>query len=193
MKLNERIIYWAAIFILFLLLFRSCRCGGSGNRTDYRDSVRTVIRIDTIKGKSYTKYIPKPYKVIKHDTTEVAYVQNDTIYIQLPSSKDCPISLYSDTLKFDKDGYAIVKDSVMGSILKRDFTYNLLKTTVTNNVILKKRNKAFIGIEATYPLEAFSLNFAFQFKNSDNLINLGAGFANSKVFYKAGMLVKIKL
>lgn len=186
--MRERILYWLAIAILLFLLFRSCKGGGSG-RTDYRDSVRTIISIDTIKGESKKVYVPKPYKVTIHDTTEVVYNSKDTQYIQA----DCPISLYRDTLKFDKYGYAVVMDSVKGEILKRAFRYDIYKTTVTNNVILKRRNKAFIGIETTYPLQSFSANFAFQFKNSDNLINLGAGFANSKVFYKAGMLIKIKL
>jgi hypothetical protein len=186
--MRERIIYLLVIAILLLLLMRTCK-GGSNGRTDYRDSVRTVTRIDTIKGGSKRIYVPKPYKVISHDTTQVIYNNTDTQYIKIPQL----ILGYSDTLRFDSSGYAVVKDSVLGSILARSFTYDIYKTTVTNNVILNKHNKAFIGFETTYPIQLFSVNFAFQFKKSDNLINLGAGFANSKVFYKAGMLLKIKL
>ena len=186
--MRERIIYLLVIATLLLLLMRTCK-GGSNGRTDYRDSVRTVIRIDTIKGESDTKYVPKPYKVTYHDTTEITYNNTDTQYIQVQKQ----ISEYSDTLRFDSNGYAVVKDSVLGSLLSRSFTYDIFKTTVTNNVILNRHNKAFIGFETTYPIQLFSINFAVQFKKSDNLINLGAGFANSKIFYKAGMLLKIKL
>jgi hypothetical protein len=188
-NMRERLIYLAIIVVLVLLLFKSChqKCDVMPISSD----TITIFKHDTIKGESFTTYVPKAYKVIVHDTTEIAYNKFDTIV------KPCEsvTTLYEDTLRFNPLGFAVVTDSVDGKILNRSYSFQLIQTNemekINTIVQAKPRNQYFIGAETTLPIKYYGINLGFKYKNSNNLFNLGAGFLNDSKYLKVGFLIRL--
>lgn len=197
MKLRE-IIGLIIIVILALLLFKTC------NDKSCPEVIPTIkVKVDTLKGDII--YVPVP--VYTKVTPLVKEYQPKAIEsINAPAEEynipeECPpviTSVYRDTLHFDSLGTVTVTDSVEGKILQRRLEFNLKKytTTVTNNIYQKKKLKAFIGVEAignkSDVIGYYGANLSLQFKN-DNIIQAGAGYWNNQLYYKAGIMFKIKI
>ena len=195
MKL-ERIVWLFFTAILLFWLFKSC----------HKDSpigqvvIQTIKTVDTLYSKRDTMYKPSPVTVI-YDTIryrDTVFKNGETVYIEKPdyqfSKEQRAIRLYNDTLRFDTSGYAVVKDSVKGEILKRAFNYKIFAQTVTitKTVQQKKSNKLFAGLEYTYPINYLGGAVLFQSK-SENIIKLNLGLVGNKPVYGAGYYTKIKL
>lgn len=202
MKLTiERAIWVLIIASLLFFLFKSCNKKNDTGKT----IVKTEIKVDTVKGKNTISYKPKPYAV--HDTTLVEIPQTD----YTPAEKDyyqpdkkSVISYYRDSLFFgDTVGYAIVKDTVSGVILKRGFDFTIFKkitnTTIEKEILPKIKNKFYLGTEFYTPIEKLALGnsylgAAILFQNKkDNIIKLSAGLQGRVIQGGISYFKKIKL
>lgn len=205
---KERWYYIVIIVILIAIIFwmRSC----SGSCPEIQSSTTTT---DTTHGSSITYkpvpikdtfvrlmpvYVPQPYAIhdTLHDQIPTASINGDKsdydIFSDLNDPSNPTTRKYSDTLRFDSSGYAVVNDLVEGTILKRQFNYSIFKTTVTNNIVQKKKLKLYLGLEYTYPINYAGAAAIVQLKN-DNMLKVGYGFANQQSQYSIGYYVKIKL
>lgn len=201
MKGLERYL-WGFVVIALAILLLLEKCNNGKNCPDIGIvAVKTEVRTDTIKGKSEIKYIPVPYAVTVHDTIES--INPNPIkeivpyYVTVPqeTARISPVttSYYRDTLKFDSSGYAIVKDTVRGSIAGRGFEYLIFKPTITNTLTVdNKKLKLYLGLEYIYPANYFGGAALIQFKNN-NILRVAYGFANKKSQYSLGYYPKIKL
>lgn len=163
MKNLERIGYISVIAFLIFLLLRGCK-----KDIPKKETVKTVTKTEyvPVQGKSETSYVPTPYAV--HDTiiedNHSINIDNNTEYEDKPENYGnvAVIKLYRDSLSFgDSVGYAIVNDSVNGTILKRDFQFSIKKKTTTTEItkeIFPKRKAGFyFGGETMLPVNKLDL------------------------------------
>lgn len=164
----ERIVWAFVVAMLSWFLFKSCNKDSPVGRL----TIQTIKTIDTIPGKAKISY-----QVIRdtiHDTIpEYVTLEND--YYQ-PDVIPVPVKInhYTDTLRFDSLGFAVIKDTVAGKLLKRDFTFSIYRPTITKTEVVKKRNKVYLGLEYQYPVNYLGAAIALQFKN-DNFLKLSYG------------------
>jgi hypothetical protein len=132
---------------------RACDGSGEGNvNIDIDDDTKiikvdTVFKVDTVEVEKEV-YIPKwrTKVVTKVDTVEKLIPQDvDTLGIL----KDYYSTYaYTDTLKFDTLGYAVVNDTISkNTILNRQYTYRLNKYTNEVEVVrLIDQTEFYVGV-----------------------------------------------
>jgi len=123
------------VLVIIILLMRSCDRGN--DPVEPKVITKVEVRYDTIETIKET-YIPKwRTKIVTEIDTFQAAI--DTVAIL----KDYYAKYYySDTLKIDTVGYAIINDTItQNTILARDIRTNILipTTTITNTVYLNNR------------------------------------------------------
>jgi len=170
--------------------------------------------------KGDTVYVPQPVQVIPGPVNKVALnakkiadkankIASDatnTEWQLLPEYQPDPgyivpensISIYNDTFKFKEDaGYAVVKDSVEGKILKRSFSYQLnIKSPAALQPAEKKKGVLYGGFmalgNAKDPLGYIGASGLWLPRNQKQAYSFGFGTFNSKAYLQAGILFKIK-
>jgi len=202
---------WAYILIIaaliFLLLQRGCK-----------DKPCPPCPPVEIKGD--TVYVPQPVQVIAGPVNKVSpnakkiadkanKIASDATGSEwqlVPESQPDPgyivpensISIYNDTFKFKEDaGYAVVKDSVEGKILKRSFSYQLnIKPPAALQPAEKKKGALYGGFmalgNAKDPLGYIGASGLWVPRNQKQAYSFGFGSFNSKAYLQAGILFKIK-
>lgn len=189
---TERFIFIFALLVCGWFIYKNY----NPNTTVGTVTIQTLTKVDTLHDK-----IPSYIWVEIHDTiTDTIFqpeyiVTNSDYYgsVKIPIPKTPYI--YIDTLKFDSLGYAVIKDSIAGSIFKRKFDYTILpkilsieKTTYLPEPI---SNKIFFGIQYTYPSNYIGINGFLQIKNN-NLFQVGYGYINHNPQYSIGYYPLIK-
>ena len=195
MKISERIVWIFIVTFLCFLIYYSCKHQPGSIAGPV--SIQTIKTIDTIRGDGPVSYVPSP---AVHDTIHdsIPYPEYVTLAEDYfpPDVKPEPIKVntYRDTLYFDSLGYAVVRDTIAGKILKRGFDFNIFRPTitVTKTEVIPPKNKLFLGLEYNYPVNYLGAAAAFQFKKHDNILKVSAGYINGKLQYGAGYFVKVK-
>lgn len=190
MKGLERLFYAVVILTLIILLFRRCN-----RKPEETITTKIEVKYDTIKGESKVSYVPirDSFYVTSVDSIEkITYVQIP-VYIT-DSGNFVKRNTYTDTLRFDTLGYAVVKDTVAGELLKRAFSYEIIRPTITitNTVPQKKGTAFYVGGEAIVPVNYFGVGAGMKLKN-DDFIKLGYGVVGSKQQIGFSYFKKIKL
>jgi hypothetical protein len=170
--------------------------------------------------KGDTVYVPQPVQVIPGPVNvapnakkiadkakKIASDATNTEWQLLPESDPDPgyivpensISIYNDTFKFKEDaGYAVVKDSVEGKILKRSFSYKLTTINPVLPVLAAEKKKGalyggFMALgNAKDPLGYIGPSGLWLHKNQKVAFPFGFGSLNRKAYGQAGILFKIK-
>lgn len=191
------------IFLLLVLLFRTCRNPHptSSPTKIIRDT--TWIHKDTIV---YSK--PQIIKTIPSVSTKEYYTKEylpDTNYqklvLQYREVVDKLLSqnIYLDSVKIDTTGYAYIKDTIsQNKILGRSLSYSIKYPTITERIIEpeKKRNQVYAGFSILgQPFPLNSINGELLFKNKvDNIFGASIGItSDSKLQYGVRYYTKIKL
>jgi len=209
--MNKRIsirdlIFWAAIVIAVILLFRSCKgtLGGlfGGGKSDTisikHDTVWAITQGDTV-------YQPQPFSVTNTHTIYRTIYKTDTLETTevLPTDTAAIVErfyqkvFYSDT-QTNKYGKIVIDDTVYKNrIASRRVITDFKVPEVTNTVTLKqKRNVVYIGASAlgtvTTPLYAVGGDLSLKTK-TDRMYTVGAYTTISgQVYYSAGYKVPIR-
>ena len=188
--MRERALYWIAIAVLTLLLIKQCNTTAPGCVTVQNTDTLMIVKTDTIAGPTVKAYIVKPVHLWRHDTIETSYVLHDTI------QQASYMAEYTDTLKFEPYGFAIVTDTVNGKITSRSFSYMLTDynttTTVTKTVEAPAKTQYFAGGSVVLPINALEANVGLLTKRSRNLYQLGLGAGKNGSYWRIGALINIK-
>lgn len=191
------------IFLLLVLLFRTCRnpYPTTSSPKIIRDT--TWIHTDTIV---YSK--PQIIKTIPSVSTKEYYTKEylpDTNYqklvLQYREVVDKLLSqnIYSDSIKIDTTGYAYITDTIsQNKISGRSLSYSIKYPIIKETTIVpeKKRNQFYAGFSVLgQPFPLNSLNAELLFKNKvDNIFGASVGItSDSKLQYGVRYYTKIKL
>ena len=206
----ERLFWMAAVVVLAcILFFKGCKKQPDCNGLEITKTI-TIEKI--ITGKSDSSYKPMaentggkdndvltmPFAYQPATSPDADYFSAPALMPSIAQQDPAPLKIinkYQDTLHFGTNGYAVVKDSVAGEILKRSFSYSLIQLETVQQVLVKKRNKVFFGVDAVgnkaTPIKYFGLKGAFQNKRNDNIILIGAGIMDKQITYSGGLLIKL--
>lgn len=138
-----------AIGILLLLNIRKLPDTKVITHTD------TVYSTDTVK---VITQVPKPYKVIYHDTTTITHV--DTAFVIKDYSS---YVIYEDTLMNDSLAFISLHDTVYRNrLLNRRLTYYNRQPLIINNISKQKYSAGIVigqgyGITASYSIRSWDL------------------------------------
>ena len=116
----------------------------------------TVYSTDTVR---VIAQVPKPYKIIYHDTTTITHV--DTAFIIKDYSS---YVIYEDTLMNDSLGFISLRDTVYHNrLLNRRLTYYNRQPLIINNIMPNTRYSVGVvvgegyGITASYSMKSWDL------------------------------------
>lgn len=187
--MRERAVYWITIAVLTLLLIKTCNKVVPECAQVQKTDTLMLVKNDTIT-KEVKAYVVKPIHLWRHDTIETSYVIHDTL------QEANYMAEYTDTLKFEPYGFAIVTDTVNGKITSRSYSYMLTDynttTTVTNTVEAPQHNKLYLGGSLILPLSGFETIVGYQTKKAGTLYQLGFGAGKWGTYARIGLLLKIK-
>ena len=116
----------------------------------------TVYSTDTVR---VITQVPKPYKVIYHDTTTITHV--DTAFVIKDYSS---YVIYEDTLMNDSLAFISLRDTVYRNrLLNRGLTYYNRQPLIINNIAHNTRYSVGVvagegyGITASYSMKSWDL------------------------------------
>lgn len=116
----------------------------------------TVYSTDTVR---VIAQVPKPYKIIYHDTTTITHV--DTAFIIKDYSS---YVIYEDTLMNDSLAFISLRDTVYRNrLLNRRLTYYNRQPLIINNIMPNTRYSVGVvvgegyGITASYSMKSWDL------------------------------------
>lgn len=116
----------------------------------------TVYSTDTVR---VIAQVPKPYKIIYHDTTTITHV--DTAFIIKDYSS---YVIYEDTLMNDSLAFISLRDTVYHNrLLNRRLTYYNRQPLIINNIMPNTRYSVGVvvgegyGITASYSMKSWDL------------------------------------
>lgn len=203
----EKIFYMAAIAVLAYFLIR--------------EGCKPVVKcpdvvVTPVTGGSDSPYTPRPQPTEepvvtnpKHPTTGGNNAsrpsnpnEEPTLTTPKPIKPPSPVdnvdicqevNRYADTLKFGDDGYVVVKDTVLGRILRRSFSYSITSRTQIIREQEAKRFKLYAGVEFISPLNYGGAALIGQFKN-ESMIKIATGkMWNNSWQVGIGFYIPIKL
>ena len=138
-----------AIGILLLLNIRKLSDTKVITHTD------TVYSTDTVR---VITHIPKPYKVIYHDTTTITNI--DTAFVIQDYSS---YVIYEDTLMNDSLAFISLRDTVYRNrLLNRSLTYYNRQPLIINNIAKSRYGVGVVigqgyGVSASYSIRSWDL------------------------------------
>lgn len=116
----------------------------------------TVYSTDTVR---VITQVPKPYKVIYHDTTTITHI--DTAFVIKDYSS---YAIYEDTLMNDSLAFISLRDTVYRNrLLSRGLTYYNRQPLIINNITPNTRYSVGVvvgqgyGITASYSVRSWDL------------------------------------
>ncbi len=140
------------LIIWFILRDLGCGMGNGGSKTT--TDTLTIIRDTTYhQVDTFVSYVPKPYKVIEHDTLEI---DGEPIvkWKEIPTTV---LNVYKDyhSKKYYNDSFNVkygtlyLYDTVRGnSIVGKGFSLKQSIPEITNTIVVEKpRVKGFLGVE----------------------------------------------
>ncbi len=194
----ERWLYIITILVLALLLLGE-RCS---RKVCPPCQSTVIVKTDTTYIPQPVQIIPGPVNVAKKEKPKKEGSKNIE-WEFIPESEPDPgyvvpensISIYNDTFKFKEDaGYAVVKDSVQGKILKRSFSYNIKAPTIIP--VAKKKGALYAGFmllgNPNDPVGYIGASGMWVPRNQRQAFTFGFGSFNNKAYLQAGILFKIK-
>lgn len=179
--------YGAPIIALLIIWFilRDLGCGRSNGGTKTTTDTITIIR-DTVivEIDTFVSYVPKPYKVVEHDTLEI---ELDPV-VKWKEIPEVVLNAYKDyySKKYYKDSFDVaygklyMDDTVHKSaITGRSFSLKQSIPEITNTVIVDKhRTKLYFGLSVAgnvkEPLSYVGADISLLMKNQ-NLIGIQGG------------------
>lgn len=118
--------------------------------------IDTVYSTDTVR---VITHVPKPYKVIKYDTTTITHM--DTAFVIKDYSS---YVIYEDTLMNDSLAFISLRDTVYHNrLLNRRLTYYNRQPLIINNIAHNTRYSVGVvvgegyGITASYSVKSWDL------------------------------------
>ena len=129
------------VLVIIILIMRSCSSGSTPVVKEPTTITKVVVRYDTIKD-VVVKYVPKwKEKIVTIIDTVPSEI--DTLAIL----KDYYAKyVYTDTLKLDTIGYAVINDTITrNTIFSRDITTQLVIPTITQTNIKYIYKREFFG------------------------------------------------
>ena len=115
----------------------------------------TVYSTDTVR---VITQVPKPYKVIYHDTTTINHV--DTAFVIKDYSS---YVIYEDTLMNDSLAFISLRDTIYRNrLLNRSLTYYNRQPLIINNIAKSRYSAGIVigqgyGITASYSIRSWDL------------------------------------
>jgi len=141
----------------------------------------------TVSGRSAVKVFPAP------PVTGPDSLSGAEWLIKPEDVEQCATRPYQDTLRFGEYGFAVVKDTVLGRILRRSFSYNITSRTQIIREQEAKRFKLYAGVEFISPLNYGGAALIGQFKN-ESMIKIATGkMWNNSWQVGIGFYIPIKL
>lgn len=186
------------IVLATLWFFRDCNHTGAINPTK-TDTVSIKIDTGHIVYKHDTSYVPRFYKIVYRDTTNL----HDTLLEKVDTAAIMhdyyATKYYRDTAKVQY-GYVVIEDTVLQNRLDGQSVHtHLTIPEITKTVVLSqpKRNVVFFGMGAytdkSWTLAATSASVAMKFKN-DKIVSLnGMLFKGGNVGWGGSFYFPIKL
>ncbi len=172
------------VLVIIILIMRSCDGGSTPTVKEPTTITKVVVRYDTIKD-VVVKYVPK-WKEKIVTITDTIPLEIDTLAIL----KDYYAKyVYTDTLKLDTIGYAVINDTITrNTIFSRDITTQLVIPTVTqiNTKYIYKR-EFFGGVSLGGLLKSVPNESPIQYISGElmyinrkrNVYGLGLGIDNN--------------
>jgi hypothetical protein len=187
------------VLVIIILIMRSCDGGGSTPTVKEPTTITKVeVRYDTIEN-VVIKYVPK-WKEKIVTITDTIPLEIDTLAIL----KDYYAKyVYTDTLKLDTIGYAVINDTITrNTIFSRDVTTQLVIPTITqiNTKYIYKR-EFFGGVSLGGLLNSVPNESPIQYISGElmyvnrkrNVYGLGLGIDNNfnpiisgRIYWKFG-------
>lgn len=117
--------------------------------------IDTVYSTDTVR---VITQVPKPYKVIYHDTTTITHM--DTAFVIKDYSS---YVIYEDTLMNDSLAFISLRDTVYRNrLLNRSLTYYNRQPLIINNIAKSRYSVGVVigqgyGVSASYSIKSWDL------------------------------------
>lgn len=197
------LLFYAALIVIAILLFRSCgnKLGGIfGSKTDTIKVVTdTIISYEVTD----TAYVPQVTKIT--NTVYKPFYRTDTLEetIVLPADTAAILARFSQKVFYsDKQlvngGSITIEDSLyQNRITYRKLTTNIPVTTITNTVTLREnRNVVYFGVGAIGNQSSLSVGGDLSLKTrNDNMYSAGAFISTSgnlqyQLMYKVPIRLK---
>jgi len=207
MSRGEQYFKWGVILVGIIVVWslaRGCNCGGTKTITK-TDTIS--VRHDTIIHKidTFVSYVPKPYKIVRHDTLEIETEIPHAEYDSLPAKVKQDLSdyyskvFYKDTIPV-KYGQLYTFDTVRyNRITGKGFGLDQSIPEITNTVTLQapKRVTGYIGFteigSPTTPFYQIGASFYLQGKNQ-RIFGSGALIdKDGKLYWNAQYILKLSL
>jgi len=163
------------VLVIIILLMRSCSGGDENTKISEPTTITKVeIRYDTVQT-VVEKYVPQ-WRDRIITITDTIPLKIDTLAIL----KDYYAKyVYTDTLKLDTIGYAVVNDTITrNTIFSRDVTTNILIPTITQtNTVYINKSEWYWGLNLTgrsSQINYLGGGLLYKSKNK-NIYGLGVG------------------
>lgn len=121
--------------------------------------------------------------------------RNSLPEIPTPDIIPCPLQTSTDTQRLADRGYVVIKDLIRGSILKRDFSYNLNAYEPATPEPPLQKARWYGGIEAIGTREDWvqyaGVSFGYQPRNARALITIGGGYNMGQPSIKIGIFTQL--